>query len=57
MAINTEKGPGNPNWRGARKESKLIEKHADQWCRDNGYPLIKQKYVYRGVWKLVDIKR
>jgi len=57
MTINTEKGLDNPNRGGARKESKLIEKHADQWCRDNGYPLIKQKYVYRGVWKLVDIKR
>ena len=42
---------------GARKESKLIEKYADQWCKDNGYPLIKRKYVYRGAWKLVDIKR
>ena len=57
MTINTEKGLDNPNRGGTRKESKLIEKHADQWCRDNGYPLIKQKYVYRGVWKLVDIKR
>ena len=49
--------PGNPNWGGAREESKLIEKYADQWCKDNGYPLIKRKYVYRGKWKLVDIKR
>ena len=57
MTINTEKGLDNPNRGGTRKESKLIEKHADQWCRDNGYPLIKQKYVYRGVWKLVGIKR
>ena len=45
------------NWGGARGESKLIEKYADQWCRDNGYPLIKRKYVYKGTWKLVDIKR
>jgi hypothetical protein len=45
------------NWGGAREESKLIEKYADQWCRDNGYPLIKRKYVYKGTWKLVDIKR
>ena len=44
-------------WGCARKESKLIEKYADQWCKDNGYPLIKRKYVYRGAWKLVDIKR
>ena len=51
------KRSGSSNWGGAREESKLIEKHADQWCRDNGYPLIKRKYVYRGAWKLVDIKR
>jgi len=57
MTINTEKGLDNPNRGGAQEESKLIEKHADQWCKDNGYPLIKRKYVYRGVWKLVDIKR
>ena len=43
-------GPG-------KLESKLINKHADQWCKDNGYPLIKRKYVYKGAWKLVDIKR
>ena len=55
--MKESKGPGNPNWGGAREESKLIEKHADQWCRDNGYPLIKRKYVYRVAWKLVDIKR
>ena len=42
---------------GAQLESKLIEKYADQWCKDNGYPLLKRKYVYRGTWKLVDIKR
>ena len=51
------KGPGNPNWGGQRVESKLIEKYADEWCRDNGYPLIKRKWVYKGSWKLVDIKR
>ena len=44
--------PGNPNWGGAREESKLIEKYADQWCKDNGYPLQKRKYVYRGKWVL-----
>jgi len=44
-------------WVGARKESKLIEKHADQWCKDNGYPLLKSKYIYKGRWKLVDIER
>ena len=51
------KRPGNPNWGGARLESKLIEKHADQWCKDNGYPLIKRKYAYKGKWKLADIQR
>ena len=55
--MKKSKKPNNPNWRRAKEESKLIEKYADQWCRDNGYPLIKQKYVYRGGWKLVDIKR
>ena len=38
------------NHGGAREESKLIEKYADQWCKDNGYPLIKRKYVYKGKW-------
>ena len=42
------KSRGNPNWGGARLESKLIEKHADQWCRDNGYPVQRRKYVYKG---------
>ena len=41
----------------ARRESKLIDKRADQWCKDNGYPLLKRKYVYKGIWKLVDIER
>ena len=54
---SVKKRPGNPNWGGARLESKLIEKHADQWCKDNGYPLIKRKCVYKGRWKLVDVER
>ena len=52
-----KKKRGNPNWGGAREESRLIEKYADEWCKENGYPLIKRKYVYKGKWKLVDIKR
>ena len=44
--------PGNPNWGGAREESKLIAKYADEWCKDNGYPVQKRKYVYRGKWVL-----
>ena len=35
---------------GAQIESKLIEKHADQWCKDNGYPVQRRRYVYRGKW-------
>ena len=46
-----KRGPGNPNWGGAREESKLIEKYADQWCKDNGYPLQRRKYVYHGTCK------
>jgi hypothetical protein len=39
--------PGHPNWGGAREESKLIKKYADQWCRDHGYP-IKKRVIQRG---------
>ena len=28
---------------GAQEESKLIEKYADQWYKDNGYPVVKRK--------------
>ena len=51
------RGVGNPNWKRDATEVKLINKIHDQWCKDNGYPLIKRKYVYKGSWKLVDIKR
>ena len=37
--------PGNPKWGGAQVESKLIEKYADQWCEENGYPIQKRRYV------------
>ena len=50
MDSKIKKGRGNPNWGGARLESKLIEKYADQWCRDNGYPIQKRKFVYKGKW-------
>ena len=30
------------NWGGPREESKLIKKHADEWCKDNGYPVRKR---------------
>ena len=29
---------------GAQQESKLIKYYADQWCRNNGYPLQKRRY-------------
>mgnify|MGYP003681189695 FL=1 len=49
--------PKNKREPEGKEKSKLIEKYADQWCKDNGYPLIKRKYVYKGNWKLVDIER
>ena len=27
---------------GAQEESRQIKKHADQWCKDNDYPLQKK---------------
>tara|TARA_R100001594_G_scaffold133493_1_gene174232 strand:+ start:206 stop:367 length:162 start_codon:yes stop_codon:yes gene_type:complete len=42
-----EKSRKNPNWGGARKQSELIKKYADQWCVDNGYP-ITERIRYRG---------
>jgi len=30
---------------GAQEESKMIEKIQDQWCRNNGYPVIKRKRI------------
>ena len=38
------KKAGNPNWGGARLESKLIKYYADQWCKENGYPLQERRY-------------
>ena len=32
-----------PKHGGAQEESKLIKKYADQWCRDNGYPIKKRR--------------
>ena len=40
------------NWGGARLECKVIQQRADQWCKDNGYPIIKRRYVYRDKWEL-----
>ena len=39
-----------PKHGGAQEESKLIEKYANQWCKDNGYPVQRRRYVYRGKW-------
>ncbi|HAT67325.1 MAG TPA: hypothetical protein DCS66_22470 [Flavobacteriaceae bacterium] len=30
---------------GAQEESRLIKHYADQWCKDNGYPVQQRKYV------------
>ena len=32
---------------GAQEESTLIKKYADQWCKDNDYPIQKRYFVYR----------
>ena len=41
-----KRGSGNPNWGGAREESKLIKKYADQWCTDNGYRITERRPPY-----------
>ena len=40
-----------------KKEKARIEKFADQWCKDNNYPITKKKYKteamirpYKGTW-------
>ena len=35
---------------GAQEESKLVQKYADQWCKDNGYPTQRRLYIYKGKW-------
>jgi hypothetical protein len=45
--MKKNKKRGNPNWGGLRLDSKLIQKYADQWCKDNGYPIKKTyKKIY-----------
>ena len=39
------RGVGNPNWKRDATEVKLINKIHNQWCKDNGYPLIKGKWI------------
>ncbi len=43
-------------WGGRREESMLIKKFADQWCRDNGYPIKTRKIEYNGGRKKKDVK-
>ena len=38
-----QKAEKNKNWGGAREECLVIKKHADEWCKDNGYPVRKRK--------------
>ena len=40
-----------------KKEKGKIEKFADKWCKDNNYPITKDKYKteamsrpYKGIW-------
>ena len=41
---------------GAQEESKLIKRYADQWCKDNGYPLQKREYGYRDTGVLKSLR-
>ncbi len=45
------KKSGNPKWGGSRLESKLIKKYADQWCRDNGYPIQQRQHLIKNINK------
>ena len=48
--MNEKNKPGNPNWGGNQQESQMIKKRADQWCRDNGYPIQRRKYWEKRKW-------
>ena len=41
------------HWGGIREESKVIEYFANKWCRDNGYPIQRRKWVNKGRRKSV----
>ena len=45
-----KKKPGNPKWGGHQQECKVIQRRADQWCRDNGYPIQRRKYWEKRKW-------
>ena len=42
--VTANKKRGNPKWGGAQLECMMIQKYADQWCRDNGYRIQRRKY-------------
>ena len=42
--------PGNPNWGGMQKECKVIQQRADEWCKENGYPIQRSKYWTKRKW-------
>ena len=48
--MNEKNKPGNPNWGGNRLECKVIQRRADQWCKDNGYPIQRRKYWQKRKW-------
>jgi len=35
---------------GTQLECMVIQKRADQWCKDNGYPIQRSKYWKRRKW-------
>ena len=35
---------------GTLQECKVIQQRADQWCRDNGYPIQRRKYWEKRKW-------
>ena len=45
-----KKRPGNPKWGGNQQECKVIQQRADQWCKDNGYPIQRRKYWEKRKW-------
>ena len=35
---------------GAQLEYKVIQQRANQWCKDNGYPIQRRKYWQKRKW-------
>ena len=48
--LKENRPPGNPNWGGSRLECKVIQQRADEWCRENGYPIQRSRYWKRRKW-------